>query len=460
MDVSIVLNGCARQLSCQPGDTLLALLRREGCVSVRYGSGTGETGAAAVLLDGRLVSADVLLAAQADGHEVTTVESLNVATGELHPIQEAFVEAGALQSGYSAGAMVLATKALLDQNPDPDRGRDPGRVVRDPRPRDRLREGGGGGAARRGAAAGREARADAAGDLRPAGRPGVPRARPVAPREPWPMAGRARRRGLAGCGRDRRRRQAGAQGGRAAAGQGQPRLHRRRRAARDAAREGAAQPARPRPDPRDRRRRGEGNARRARGAPPLQHAAGEIRVRGPELAQPASVGPGELRRHGSPRRRPGGGGGGGHGRARRGGLPPDRGDLRGPARGVRRDRGHGRGRAPHPRRAGLRRHPRRRAQHQLPHRGPDGGGHGRRAGRRRSRFRADLPPASGPALLDRAACHDRLARRGRAAGPAHVDPGALPRPADGGPAARAAGQAGPGDQAAGSAAASVASRRC
>ena len=119
MDINLILNGAGRRISCAPGDTLLAVLRREGCFSVRYGSGTGETGAAAVLVDGRLVSADVLLAAQADGHEVTTVESLNVTTGELHPIQEAFVDAGALQSGYSAGAMVLAAKALLDGNPDP-----------------------------------------------------------------------------------------------------------------------------------------------------------------------------------------------------------------------------------------------------------------------------------------------------------------------------------------------------
>jgi putative selenate reductase molybdopterin-binding subunit len=119
MDINLILNGASRRISCAPGDTLLAVLRREGCFSVRYGSGTGETGAAAVLVDGRLVSADVLLAAQADGHEVTTVESLNVTTGELHPIQEAFVDAGALQSGYSAGAMVLAAKALLDGNPDP-----------------------------------------------------------------------------------------------------------------------------------------------------------------------------------------------------------------------------------------------------------------------------------------------------------------------------------------------------
>jgi putative selenate reductase molybdopterin-binding subunit len=119
MDVHLRLNGTARRLSCAPGDSLRAVLRREGCFSVRYGSDTGETGAAAVLLDGRLVSADVLLAAQADGHEVITVEDLNTATGTLHPIQEALVDTGALQSGYSAGALVLATMALLQRNDDP-----------------------------------------------------------------------------------------------------------------------------------------------------------------------------------------------------------------------------------------------------------------------------------------------------------------------------------------------------
>ena len=119
MVIDIKLNGLDRRVTCSPGDTLLGLLRRLGCFSVRFGSGTGETGAAAVLVDGRLVSADVLLAAQADGHDVTTVESLNIEKGELHPIQQAFVEGGALQSGYSAGAMVLATKALLERCPDP-----------------------------------------------------------------------------------------------------------------------------------------------------------------------------------------------------------------------------------------------------------------------------------------------------------------------------------------------------
>ena len=120
MEVSFVLNGAPQAVACEPGDTLLAVLRREGCSSVRFGSETGETGAAAVLVDGRLVSAEVMLAAQAGGHEITTVESLNKATGKLDPIQAAFVETGAMQSGYSAGAMILATKALLERNPAPN----------------------------------------------------------------------------------------------------------------------------------------------------------------------------------------------------------------------------------------------------------------------------------------------------------------------------------------------------
>ena len=85
---------------------------------MRYGSETGETGAAAVLLDGRLVAADILLAAQADGHAIETVE--NLAQGlALHPIQEAFIRTGAIQSGYATPAMILAAKALLAQNPNP-----------------------------------------------------------------------------------------------------------------------------------------------------------------------------------------------------------------------------------------------------------------------------------------------------------------------------------------------------
>ncbi len=118
MQISLILNGISKTIACEPGETLLRVLRREGCYSVRFGSDTGETGAAAILLDGQLVSADIMLAAQADGHRLETIEGL--AQGlNLHPIQRAFIHTGAIQSGYATPAMILAAKALLDGNPNP-----------------------------------------------------------------------------------------------------------------------------------------------------------------------------------------------------------------------------------------------------------------------------------------------------------------------------------------------------
>ncbi len=116
--ITIELNGESTTAEAEPHESLFRVLRRLGMFSVKYGSATGETGAAAVLLDGALVSSEVVLALQADGHRVTTVESLNTESG-LHPIQAAFAMTGALQSGYSAGAMVLGTMALLERNPVP-----------------------------------------------------------------------------------------------------------------------------------------------------------------------------------------------------------------------------------------------------------------------------------------------------------------------------------------------------
>ncbi len=94
------------------------MLRQEAYFSVRFGSETGETGASAILLDGQLVNADIMLAAQADGHTIETIEGLSKGT-KLHPIQEVFIRTGAIQSGYSTPAMILAAKALIERNPDP-----------------------------------------------------------------------------------------------------------------------------------------------------------------------------------------------------------------------------------------------------------------------------------------------------------------------------------------------------
>ncbi len=118
MQIKVNLNGIERGFEVGPGQSLLSLLRSEGLIGARFGSETGETGASAVLVNGRLVSTDVMLAAQADGAEIVTIESLGQGR-DLHPIQQAFAATGAIQSGYSTPAMVLGTLALLERNPDP-----------------------------------------------------------------------------------------------------------------------------------------------------------------------------------------------------------------------------------------------------------------------------------------------------------------------------------------------------
>ena len=118
MKTTFTLNGADRTFECAPHESLRTVLRREGLFSVRFGAETGEAGSAAVLCDGRLVSAEIMLAAQADGHSIETIEGLNLPRG-LHPIQQAFVDTGAIQSGYSTPATILAAKALIDRNPNP-----------------------------------------------------------------------------------------------------------------------------------------------------------------------------------------------------------------------------------------------------------------------------------------------------------------------------------------------------
>jgi len=118
MNVALTINGTERTLPCESHESLRTVLRRAGYHSVRFGSHTGETGAAAVLLDGRLISADIMLAAQADGHVIETVEGMSV-PGQIHPIQQAFIDTGAIQSGYSTPATILAARELIERNPNP-----------------------------------------------------------------------------------------------------------------------------------------------------------------------------------------------------------------------------------------------------------------------------------------------------------------------------------------------------
>lgn len=118
MTVSVTVNGAARQWTVAPGDLLLDVLRREGYFGVKRGCEKGECGACTVLLNGKPVNSCLVFAAQADGCEVLTIEG--IAHGdELDPLQEAFLDHGAVQCGFCTPGMILAAKALLDRQPHP-----------------------------------------------------------------------------------------------------------------------------------------------------------------------------------------------------------------------------------------------------------------------------------------------------------------------------------------------------
>src|SRR3990172_4496877 len=118
MKVHLTLNGQPREFDCAPGDSLMEVLRRSGCWSVKHGCESGECGACSVIVDGRLTPTCVMLAPQVEGRSVATLESLNP-DHALHPIQQAFVDTGAVQCGYCTPAMILATKVLLDKEKHP-----------------------------------------------------------------------------------------------------------------------------------------------------------------------------------------------------------------------------------------------------------------------------------------------------------------------------------------------------
>jgi carbon-monoxide dehydrogenase small subunit len=119
MKIQLVVNGEPRETDLWEGESLLYALReRLGLPGSKNACEQGECGSCSVLLDGTLVCACLVLAAQADGHEVTTVEGLG-ADGSLHPVQEAFAETGAVQCGFCTPGLVVATVDLLRQSPDP-----------------------------------------------------------------------------------------------------------------------------------------------------------------------------------------------------------------------------------------------------------------------------------------------------------------------------------------------------
>jgi carbon-monoxide dehydrogenase small subunit len=119
MRIALTVNGERHEADVWAGESLLFALReRLGLPGSKNACEQGECGSCSVLLDGTLVCACLVLAAQAEGHEVVTVEGL-AEEGRLHRVQEAFVEAGAVQCGFCTPGLVVAAADLLRRSPDP-----------------------------------------------------------------------------------------------------------------------------------------------------------------------------------------------------------------------------------------------------------------------------------------------------------------------------------------------------
>jgi carbon-monoxide dehydrogenase small subunit len=119
LHVSTVVNGDPVEFLADPGMTLLDVLRDElNLTGSKEGCGSGDCGACSVIVDDRLVCSCLMLAAEAEGRRVATIEGL-AQGGQLHPLQQKFLEHAALQCGFCTPGLLMAAKALLDANPDP-----------------------------------------------------------------------------------------------------------------------------------------------------------------------------------------------------------------------------------------------------------------------------------------------------------------------------------------------------
>lgn len=120
--ICLTINDKPHEIAVEPNETLTDLLRyRLGLTGTKKGCELGDCGACTVILDGKPVNSCLVLAVQTDGSCITTIEGLEDETG-LHPLQQSFVDKGAIQCGFCSPGMILSAKALLDRRRDPDDG--------------------------------------------------------------------------------------------------------------------------------------------------------------------------------------------------------------------------------------------------------------------------------------------------------------------------------------------------
>ncbi|SPF35818.1 Glyceraldehyde dehydrogenase small chain [Syntrophobacter sp. SbD1] len=117
--IRLTINDKDYEVAVDPNQTLVDLLRYDlGLTGTKKGCGMGDCGSCTVIMDGRPVNSCLVLAMQANGRTITTIEGLETHEG-LHPVQKAFVEKGAIQCGFCSPGMILSSKNLLDKNPKP-----------------------------------------------------------------------------------------------------------------------------------------------------------------------------------------------------------------------------------------------------------------------------------------------------------------------------------------------------
>ena len=118
MEITCKINNVEKRLVFEPHERLLDVLRREGYYGVKDGCRTGDCGACTIIVDGRAVKSCLMFAAQAKDKEILTIEGIGTEENP-HPLQQAFVETGAVQCGFCTPGMILSAKALLDKNLKP-----------------------------------------------------------------------------------------------------------------------------------------------------------------------------------------------------------------------------------------------------------------------------------------------------------------------------------------------------